>query len=118
MDLGTVRSRLGKTHFSHYQSVEEFVADVQLIFTNCSTFNPVSCHTYVPRSEYRNSKYIAQGAKIIRMLLFDIFHIFTESHVFLMSAWDVLAHFYPAIHGMGGILSLLCLSFLSFFHVR
>jgi len=43
MDLGTVRSRLSKTHFNHYQSVEEFVADLQLIFTNCDTFNPVSC---------------------------------------------------------------------------
>jgi len=42
MDLGTVRSRLSKTHFNHYQSVEEFVADIQLIFTNCDTFNPVS----------------------------------------------------------------------------
>ena len=38
-----MRSRLSKTHFSHYQSVEEFVADVQLIFTNCAMFNPVSC---------------------------------------------------------------------------
>ena len=42
MDLGTVRSRLTRTHFNHYQSVEEFVADVELIFTNCATFNPVS----------------------------------------------------------------------------
>jgi len=41
MDLGTVRSRLSKTHFNHYQIVEEFVADVNLIFTNCATFNPV-----------------------------------------------------------------------------
>jgi len=45
MDLGTVRTRLNKAHFNHYQSVEEFVADVQLVFTNCATFNPVSCTT-------------------------------------------------------------------------
>jgi len=41
MDLSTVRSRLSKSHFNHYQTVEEFVSDLQLIFTNCDTFNPV-----------------------------------------------------------------------------
>jgi len=43
MDLGTVRSHLSRAHFNHYQSVEEFVADIHLVFTNCDTFNPVSC---------------------------------------------------------------------------
>jgi len=43
MDLGTVRSRLNRAHFNHYQIVEEFVADIQLVFSNCDTFNPVSC---------------------------------------------------------------------------
>jgi len=43
MDLATIRSRLSRVHFNHYQIIEEFVADVQLIFSNCATFNPVCC---------------------------------------------------------------------------
>ena len=38
-----MRTRLSKAHFNRYQIVDEFVADVQLIFTNCAMFNPVSC---------------------------------------------------------------------------
>jgi len=52
MDLGTIRSRLNKQHFNHYQSVEEFVGDVQLVFTNCDTFNPVRYNINLSKTVY------------------------------------------------------------------
>ncbi|CAH7676027.1 Bromodomain-containing protein, partial [Phakopsora pachyrhizi] len=39
MDLGTIETRLGKGAPCFYRSVEQFAADVQLIFTNCYTYN-------------------------------------------------------------------------------
>ncbi|KAG0151359.1 hypothetical protein CROQUDRAFT_25214, partial [Cronartium quercuum f. sp. fusiforme G11] len=40
MDLNTVETRLGKSSQpSYYKSAEQFMADVQLIFTNCYTYN-------------------------------------------------------------------------------
>ncbi|XP_041071792.1 transcription intermediary factor 1-alpha-like isoform X2 [Carcharodon carcharias] len=39
MDMCTVKIKLQKQHSQHYQRVEEFVADVQLIFKNCEEFN-------------------------------------------------------------------------------
>ncbi|MBW0490891.1 hypothetical protein O181_030606 [Austropuccinia psidii MF-1] len=40
MDLTTIETRLGKVGKPcYYRSVEQFVSDVQLIFTNCYTFN-------------------------------------------------------------------------------
>lgn len=42
MDFGTIRSRLNKQNFNHYQTIEDFVSDVKLVFANCATFNPVS----------------------------------------------------------------------------
>jgi hypothetical protein len=40
MDLGKIRSKLNRTHVNHYQMVEDFVSDIQLVFANCATFNP------------------------------------------------------------------------------
>lgn len=40
MDLSTIETRLGKAGKPcHYRSVEEFVADVQLVFSNCYLYN-------------------------------------------------------------------------------
>lgn len=40
MDLSTIEHRLGKVGKScYYRSVEDFVSDVQLIFSNCYTYN-------------------------------------------------------------------------------
>eukprot|EP00079_Xenopus_tropicalis_P033036 XP_017946807.1 PREDICTED: E3 ubiquitin-protein ligase TRIM33 isoform X5 [Xenopus tropicalis] len=42
MDLSTVKKKLQKKHSQHYQTPEDFVADVRLIFKNCERFNEVS----------------------------------------------------------------------------
>lgn len=41
MDLSTVKKKLQKKHSQHYQTPEDFVADVRLIFKNCERFNEV-----------------------------------------------------------------------------
>uniref|UniRef100_A0A8C4SUG3 RING-type E3 ubiquitin transferase n=1 Tax=Erpetoichthys calabaricus TaxID=27687 RepID=A0A8C4SUG3_ERPCA len=42
MDLGTVKKKLQKKHSQHYQTPQEFVSDVRLIFRNCAKFNEMS----------------------------------------------------------------------------
>uniref|UniRef100_A0A4W3HSE3 RING-type E3 ubiquitin transferase n=1 Tax=Callorhinchus milii TaxID=7868 RepID=A0A4W3HSE3_CALMI len=39
MDMSTVKKKLQKKFAHHYQKPDEFVADVRLIFKNCSEFN-------------------------------------------------------------------------------
>uniref|UniRef100_A0A8C0GGM8 RING-type E3 ubiquitin transferase n=1 Tax=Chelonoidis abingdonii TaxID=106734 RepID=A0A8C0GGM8_CHEAB len=39
MDLSTVKKKLQKKHSQHYQTPDDFVADVRLIFKNCERFN-------------------------------------------------------------------------------
>ncbi|CAH1787834.1 unnamed protein product, partial [Owenia fusiformis] len=39
MDLATIRTKLRRGHFNHYDSVETFIDDVKLIFKNCATYN-------------------------------------------------------------------------------
>lgn len=46
MDMSTVRSKLLPNHFNHYRDVEEFLADVRLIFRNCCTFNQKDSELY------------------------------------------------------------------------
>ncbi|POW22586.1 hypothetical protein PSHT_01011 [Puccinia striiformis] len=48
MDLSTIEARLGKAGKpSHYRSAEEFVADIQQVFTNCYLYNgPPAKSTY------------------------------------------------------------------------
>ena len=41
MDMGTVKKRLRRGHAHHYESVEDFLSDVQLIFSNCAKYNEV-----------------------------------------------------------------------------
>jgi histone acetyltransferase len=36
-DFGTIEHKL---HINHYNSLESFVDDVQLVFDNCRTYNP------------------------------------------------------------------------------
>lgn len=45
MDLSTVKKKLQKKHSQHYQTPEDFVSDVRLIFKNCERFNEV-CWSY------------------------------------------------------------------------
>uniref|UniRef100_A0A2D4NVE8 Uncharacterized protein n=1 Tax=Micrurus surinamensis TaxID=129470 RepID=A0A2D4NVE8_MICSU len=42
MDLSTVKKKMQKKHSQHYQTPEDFVADVRLIFKNCERFNELS----------------------------------------------------------------------------
>ena len=42
MDLSTIKTKLLPHHPHHYKNVSELVDDVQLIFSNCALFNPVS----------------------------------------------------------------------------
>ncbi|XP_030621002.1 tripartite motif-containing protein 66 [Chanos chanos] len=39
MDLSVIRSKLSKNSHSHYNSPEQFVADILLMFRNCAKFN-------------------------------------------------------------------------------
>ncbi|GCB73317.1 hypothetical protein scyTo_0002473 [Scyliorhinus torazame] len=41
MDLSRVKMKLQKKHSQHYQTPENFVADIRLIFKNCEKFNEV-----------------------------------------------------------------------------
>uniref|UniRef100_UPI00398F0D73 E3 ubiquitin-protein ligase TRIM33 isoform X2 n=1 Tax=Pristiophorus japonicus TaxID=55135 RepID=UPI00398F0D73 len=42
MDLSGVKMKLQKKHSQHYQTPENFVADIRLIFKNCEKFNEVT----------------------------------------------------------------------------
>ena len=42
MDFTTIKSKLRRQHFNHYDSVKDFVKDVRLVFSNCVAFNGVS----------------------------------------------------------------------------
>ena len=42
MDFATMRCKLRSGHFAHYNKIEEFLADVKLVFQNCFTYNAVS----------------------------------------------------------------------------
>ncbi|XP_078583065.1 E3 ubiquitin-protein ligase TRIM33-like isoform X3 [Branchiostoma floridae x Branchiostoma japonicum] len=39
MDLTTIKSKLHRKHFNHYQSMEEFIYDIALVLTNCAKYN-------------------------------------------------------------------------------
>jgi len=39
MDFSKIKKRLLPANFSHYQSVQDFLKDVELIFSNCFIFN-------------------------------------------------------------------------------
>ena len=43
MDLGTVKAKLTRTHAPRYITIDDFLGDIQLIFSNCAVFNDVSC---------------------------------------------------------------------------
>lgn len=42
MDLSVIRAKLNKRNTQSYNSPDEFVADVYLMFRNCAKFNYVS----------------------------------------------------------------------------
>eukprot|EP00106_Octopus_bimaculoides_P009925 XP_014777367.1 PREDICTED: E3 ubiquitin-protein ligase TRIM33-like [Octopus bimaculoides] len=42
MDFTTIKYKLSRQHFNHYKDVERFIADIKLVFKNCSLYNSVS----------------------------------------------------------------------------
>uniref|UniRef100_A0A8D0B1T6 E3 ubiquitin-protein ligase TRIM33 n=1 Tax=Sander lucioperca TaxID=283035 RepID=A0A8D0B1T6_SANLU len=42
MDLKKVKKRLQLRSSQHYQSIQEFVSDMRLVFTNCANYNEIS----------------------------------------------------------------------------
>ena len=42
MEFSTIQTKLCRDHFQCYQSVEQFIDDVKLVFVNCSLYNHVS----------------------------------------------------------------------------
>ncbi|XP_052214136.1 transcription intermediary factor 1-alpha-like isoform X7 [Dreissena polymorpha] len=46
MDFGTIKCKLRRGHFAHYNNVEEFIADVKLVFRNCFTYNDPMSDVY------------------------------------------------------------------------
>ena len=46
MDFTTIKCKLARHHFNHYQSVEAFLDDCRLVFRNCLIYNSVSKHFY------------------------------------------------------------------------
>jgi len=39
MDFKTIKHKLYRGHFDHYNTIDEFVDDVLLVFTNCLAYN-------------------------------------------------------------------------------
>lgn len=46
IDFVTIRNKLRRQHFNHYDSVLEFIKDMRLVFSNCVAFNGVSSTCY------------------------------------------------------------------------
>lgn len=42
IDFLKIKVKVQRQNFNHYDSVEEFIADVKLVFQNCATYNAVS----------------------------------------------------------------------------
>ena len=46
MDLGTIKAKLARTHGPRYITIDDFLGDIQLVFSNCTIFNDV-CILYI-----------------------------------------------------------------------
>lgn len=46
MDFNTIKCKLRRGHFAHYNSIEECISDVQLVFQNCFTYNAPTSDVY------------------------------------------------------------------------
>ncbi len=65
-----IKQKLSKTHFNHYDIVEEFLADVRLVFDNCARYNSVSmsrliCKRYVSYGITRKTKVIRSKCVLV-----------------------------------------------------
>lgn len=46
MDLSSIKCKLRRGHFNHYNTIEEFLSDIKLVFKNCYTYNNASSEIY------------------------------------------------------------------------
>ncbi|OXB53190.1 hypothetical protein ASZ78_001100 [Callipepla squamata] len=75
MDLSTVKKKLQKKHSQHYQTPEDFVADVRLIFKNCERFNEmmkvVQVYAETQEINLKADSEVAQAGKAVALYFED-----------------------------------------------
>ncbi|KAM5182064.1 E3 ubiquitin-protein ligase TRIM33 isoform 3-T3 [Mantella aurantiaca] len=75
MDLSMVKKKLQKKHSQHYQTPEDFVSDVRLIFKNCERFNEMMkvVQVYAESQEInlQNDSEVAQAGKAVALYFED-----------------------------------------------
>nr|XP_028590388.1 E3 ubiquitin-protein ligase TRIM33 isoform X5 [Podarcis muralis] len=75
MDLSTVKKKLQKKHSQHYQTPEDFVADVRLIFKNCERFNEmmkvVQVYAETQEINFKGDSEVAQAGKAVALYFED-----------------------------------------------
>ncbi|EMP35995.1 E3 ubiquitin-protein ligase TRIM33 [Chelonia mydas] len=75
MDLSTVKKKLQKKHSQHYQTPDDFVADVRLIFKNCERFNEmmkvVQVYAETQEINLKADSEVAQAGKAVALYFED-----------------------------------------------
>ncbi|XP_044144443.1 E3 ubiquitin-protein ligase TRIM33 isoform X1 [Bufo gargarizans] len=75
MDLSTVKKKLQKKHSQHYQTPENFVSDVRLIFKNCERFNEmmkvVQVYAETQECNLQIDSEVAQAGKAVALYFED-----------------------------------------------
>ncbi|XP_060570139.1 E3 ubiquitin-protein ligase TRIM33-like isoform X2 [Ruditapes philippinarum] len=54
MDFGAIKCKLRRGHFAHYNSVEEFLSDIKLVFRNCFKYNSEKSDVYAVGKSVQN----------------------------------------------------------------
>ncbi|XP_069075009.1 E3 ubiquitin-protein ligase TRIM33 isoform X1 [Pleurodeles waltl] len=71
MDLSTVKKKLQKKHSQHYETPDDFVADVRLIFKNCERFNEmmkvVQVYAETQEINLKADSEVAQAGKAVAL---------------------------------------------------
>ncbi|XP_069489495.1 E3 ubiquitin-protein ligase TRIM33 isoform X5 [Ambystoma mexicanum] len=69
MDLSTVKKKLQKKHSQHYETPDDFVADVRLVFKNCERFNEmmkvVQVYAETQEINLKGDSEVAQAGKAV-----------------------------------------------------
>ncbi|XP_064425298.1 E3 ubiquitin-protein ligase TRIM33 isoform X2 [Latimeria chalumnae] len=73
MDLSLVKKKLQKKHSLHYQTANDFVADVRLVFKNCAKFNEMMriIQVYAEKQDVKADSEVAQAGKAVAMYFED-----------------------------------------------
>lgn len=86
MDLSVIRAKLNKRNTRHYNSPDQFVADVYLMFHNCAKFNYVS-KKLTSCIRVFNVQIVSQ----LQLILVEIISIIIISHYFTSTDLSVIA---------------------------